>query len=50
MLAYATALDLPDGLLVYAEGDVEGGPSTQDHWIRHAGKHVHVVTLDSPNR
>ena len=46
MLAYATALDLPGGLLVYAEGDVEGGPSTQDHWIRHAGKHVHVVTLD----
>ena len=25
MLAYATALDLPGGLLVYAEGDTEGG-------------------------
>ena len=46
MLAYATALDLPGGLLVYAEGDREGGPSTHDHRIRHAGKHVHVMTLD----
>ena len=46
MLAYATALDLPGGLLVYAEGDAEGGPSTLDHRIRHAGKHFHVVTLD----
>ena len=46
MLAYATALDLPGGLLVYAERDAEGGPSTLDHWIRHAGKHFHVVTLD----
>ena len=46
MLAYATALDLPGGLLVYAEGDAGGGPSTLDHRVRHAGKHFHVVTLD----
>ena len=46
MLAYATALDLPGGLLVYAEGDADGGPSTLDHRVRHAGKHFHVATLD----
>ena len=44
MLAYATALDLPGGLLVYAEGDAEAGAAL--HRIRHAGKHIHVVTLD----
>ena len=46
MLAYATALDLPGGLLVYAEGDAGGGPSTLDHRVRYAGKHLYVVTLD----
>ena len=46
MLAYATALDLPGGLLVYAAGDADSGPSELDHRIRHAGKHFHVVTLD----
>ena len=46
MLAYATALDLPGGLLVYAEGNAEGGSSTLDYRVRHAGKHFHVVTLD----
>lgn len=46
MLAYATALDLPGGLLVYAEGNDEGGPFTREHRIRHAGKQIHVVTLD----
>ena len=46
MLAYTTALDLPGGLLVYAEGDANSGTSEIDHRIRHAGKHFHVVTLD----
>ena len=44
MLASATALDLPGGLLVYAEGDAEGGAGL--HRVRHAGKHFHVVALD----
>ena len=44
MLAYATALDLPGGLLIYAEGDPEGGPAS--YRVRHAGKHLHVATLD----
>ena len=46
MLAYATALDLPGGLLVYAEGDADRELSSVDHRIRHAGKCFHVVTLD----
>ena len=36
----------PAGLLVYAEGNAEGGSSTLDYRVRHAGKHFHVVTLD----
>ena len=44
MLAYVTALDLPGGLLVYAEGDGEGGAAL--HRVRHAGKHFRVATLD----
>ena len=43
MLAYATALDLPGGLLVYAEGDAEGGSSTLDHRVRHAGKGASAI-------
>ena len=44
MLAYASALDLPGGLLIYAEGDPEG--SAASYRVRHAGKHLHVATLD----
>ncbi|MYN67487.1 MAG: hypothetical protein F4X11_21080 [Acidobacteria bacterium] len=44
MLAYATALDLPGGLLIYAEGDPEGGALS--YQVRHAGKYLHVATLD----
>jgi len=44
MLAYATALDLPGRLLIYAEGDPEGGPAS--YRARHAAKHLHVATLD----
>jgi len=42
LLAYTTALDLPDGLLIYAAGEYPAGT----HTVRHAGKRLHVVTLD----
>ena len=42
LLAYATALDLPGGLLIYAEGEAE--PMT--HNVRHAGKRLEVTALD----
>ena len=42
LLAYATALDLPGGLLVYAEGERE--PAT--YHVRHSGKRLDVVALD----
>lgn len=42
LLAYATALDLPGGLLVYAQGEAE--PAA--HRIRHAGKRLEVFALD----
>ena len=42
LLAYATALDLPGGLLVYAQGERE--PAT--YMVRHAGKRLEVATLD----
>jgi 5-methylcytosine-specific restriction enzyme subunit McrC len=42
LLAYATALDLPGGLLIYAEG--EAAPVS--HRVRHAGKCLEVATLD----
>lgn len=41
MLAYATSLDLPGGLLVNAEGETE--PST--YTVRHSGKRLEVVAL-----
>lgn len=42
LLAYATALDLPGGLLVYAQGE-----TPEDvHVVRHAGSRLEVVTLD----
>ena len=42
MLAYVTALDLPGGLLVYAEGDL--GPEV--HMVRHSGKRLELASLD----
>ena len=42
LLAYATALDLPGGLLVYAQGEAE--PAT--YQVRHAGKRLEVATVD----
>lgn len=42
LLAYTTALDLPDGLLIYAAGEYPAGT----HTVSHAGKRLHVVTLD----
>ncbi len=42
LLAYTTALDLPGGLLVYAEGE----PRDVCHEVRHAGKHLEITTLD----
>lgn len=42
LLAYATALDLPEGLLLYAAG--EGSP--RELTVRHAGKRLHVRTVD----
>ena len=42
LLAYATALDLPGGLLVYAEGE----PEPEIHTVRHAGKRLEVAALD----
>ena len=42
LLAYATALDLPGGLLIYAQGEAE--PVT--HEVRHAGKRLEVRALD----
>ena len=42
LLAYATALDLPGGLLIYAQGEEE--PAA--HRVRHAGKLLEVAALD----
>ena len=42
LLAYATALDLPGGLLIYAKGEAE--PAA--HTVRHAGKRLEVHALD----
>ena len=43
MLSYATALDLPGGLLVYAQGEEVDGASYQ---VRHSGRRLEVATLD----
>ena len=40
--AYVTALDLPGGLLIYAEGE----PETATYQVRHSGKRLEVATLD----
>ncbi len=42
LLAYATALDLPGGLLVYAQGEAD----TAMYQVRHAGKRLEVVAVD----
>ena len=42
LLAYATALDLPGGLLIYAEG--EAGDVT--YTVRHSGKRLEVAAVD----
>ena len=42
LLAYATALDLPGGLLAYAQG--EAGTAT--YQVRNAGKRLEVVAVD----
>ena len=44
ILAYATALDLPGGLLVYARD--EGKTEEVSHRVRHAGKRLEVAALD----
>lgn len=42
LLAYTTALDLDDGLLVYAAGEHPAGT----HTVAFAGKRLHITTLD----
>ena len=42
LLAYATALDLPGGLLIYAQGEAE----PVSHRVRHAGKRLESAALD----
>ena len=42
LLAYATALNLPSGLLIYAKGEDE--PAT--HTVKHAGKTLQIVGLN----
>ena len=42
MLAYATALDLPGGLLIYAQGEADEGT----YHVQHAGKRLEVAALD----
>lgn len=44
LLAYATAEDLPGGLLIYAEDDTESGP--REYLVRHAEKRLEVAHLD----
>ena len=42
LLAYITALDLPGGLLIYAEGK----PETATYSVRNTGKRLEVAALD----
>ena len=44
MLSYATALGLPGGLLVYAQGEVDDDNASYD--VRHSGKRLEVASLD----
>ena len=43
LLAYVTALDLPGGMLIYAQGDDVDAATYQ---VRHSGKLLKVATLD----
>ena len=42
LLAYTTALDLPGGLLIYAQGEAEQAV----HQVRYVGKRLEIVALD----
>ena len=42
ILAYATALNLPGGLLVYAKGETDPA----DHEVCHSGKRLKIATVD----
>ena len=42
LLAYVTALDLPGGLLIYAQGEAE----TATYSVRNSGKRLDVAALD----
>ena len=42
LLAYATALDLPGGMLIYAKGEAE----PEKYRVRHAGKTLEVAAVD----
>ncbi len=44
LLAYTTALDLPEGVLIYCQAD--GGKPAGEVTVRHAGKKLHVRALD----
>ena len=44
LLAYTTALDLPEGVLIYCQTD--GGKPAGEITVRHAGKRLHVRALD----
>ena len=44
LLAYTTALDLPEGVLIYCQTD--GGKPAGKITVRHAGKRLHVRALD----
>lgn len=42
LLTYVTALDLPGGMLIYAEGEAD----TATYRVRHSGKRLEVVALN----
>lgn len=42
LLAYAIALDLPGGLLVYAQGEADSA----EYEVRHTGKRLEITALD----
>ncbi|MDE0369488.1 MAG: hypothetical protein OXI84_05025 [bacterium] len=44
LLAYTTALDLPEGVLIYCQAD--GGRPAREVTVRHAGKRLHVRSLN----
>ena len=44
LLAYTTALDLPEGVLIYCRSEV--GRPAREITVRHAGKKLHVRAVD----